>query len=114
MNNNRFVEYKESLISKIKKSFKRNSEKNEEKHNYMKEESINELKKDNNMINDLKVNPKEINTVIKRNNFLKEIEGNEEMLKMLSIDRLKKLEKYYDNIIEQNNKKIETLKKKNK
>lgn len=43
-------------------------------------------------------------------NFLKEIEGNEEKLNMLSIDRLKKLEKYYDNIIAENDKKIKKLK----
>ena len=32
---------------------------------------------------------------------------------MLSIDRLEKLEKYYDDIIEQNNKKIKRLKASN-
>jgi hypothetical protein len=41
--------------------------------------------------------------------FLKEIDGNKEMLNMLSIERLKRLEKYYDNIIEENNKKIKRL-----
>ena len=41
--------------------------------------------------------------------FLKEIDGNKEMLNMLSIERLKILEKYYDNIIEENNKKIKRL-----
>lgn len=62
-------------------------------------------------INDLKVNSKATNTIIERNNFLKEIEGNEEALRMLSIDRLKKLEEYYNNVIEQNNEKIKKLKK---
>ncbi len=65
----------------------------------------------NNFINDLKVNEKLIRTVIERNNFLKRIEGNREVLEMLSIDRLKKLDKYYDNIIEKNNEKIRKLKK---
>ena len=58
-------------------------------------------------------NAKATNIVIERNLFLKEIEGNEEKLEMLSIDRLKKLEKYYNNIIEENNEKIKKLKKKN-
>ena len=43
-------------------------------------------------------------------NFLEEIKGNEEALNMLSIDRLKKLEKYYDSVIEENEKKIKKLK----
>lgn len=63
------------------------------------------------MINDLKVNSEAANIVAKRNKFLKEIEGNEKILKMLSIDRLKKLEKYYNTIIEKNNEKIKVLKK---
>lgn len=50
-------------------------------------------------------NIKSQNTIIERNYFLKKIEGNEEALRMLSIDRLKILEKYYDNVIEQNNEK---------
>ena len=115
MNNNGLIEYKEGFISKIKKLFKKILGKSEEHYNYMQQESINKLQKDNylqnNIINDLKVNTKEINIVIERNNFLKRIEGNEEALKMLSIDRLKKLEKYYNNIIEQNNEKIKKLKK---
>lgn len=115
MNNNGLIEYKESFISKIKNLFKRIFGKSEEQYNYMQEEHINELKKNNywqnNIINDLKVNVKETNTVIERNNFLKEIEGNEEALKMLSINRLKKLERYYNDIIEKNNEKINKLKK---
>ena len=115
MNNNGLIEYKETFISKIRNLFKRIFGKSEEQYNYMQEEYINKLKKDNNLqnniINDLKVNVKATNTVIERNNFLKRIEGNEEALKMLSIDRLKKLEKYYNNIIEQNNVKINKLKK---
>lgn len=119
MKNNEFIENKESFISKIKNSFKRNFEKNEENYNYIQEESINELKKDNyiqnNFCNNLKVNAKAkaTNLVIERNLFLKEIEGNKEKLEMLSIDRLKKLEKYYNNIIEENDEKIKKLKKKN-
>lgn len=115
MNNNGLIEYKESFISKIKNLFKRIFGESEEQYNYMQEEHINELKKNNywqnNISNDLKVNIKATNTVIERNNFLKKIEGNEEALKMLSINRLKELERYYNDIIKKNNEKINKLKK---
>ena len=42
--------------------------------------------------------------------YIEEIKGNEEVLNMLSIDRLKKLEKYYDSVIAENEKKIRKLK----
>ena len=61
-------------------------------------------------ITDISVDDKTINNVIEKNNFLKEIEGNEEKLNMLSIDGLQKLEKYYDNIIAENDRKIKKLK----
>lgn len=115
MNDNGLIKYKEGFISKIKKLFKKILGKSEKGYNYMQQESINKLKEDkylqNNIINDLKVNVKSTNKVVEINNFLQRIEGNEEALKMLSIDRLKKLEKYYNNIIEQNNRKINKLKK---
>ena len=107
MNNDGLIGYKKSSISKIKNSLKKTLKKNED--NYIQEESAIELKKNdnlrNNFINNLKVDAKVTNAVIEK------INGNEEALKMLSIDRLKKLEKYYNNIIEQNNKKIRNLKK---
>lgn len=116
MNNNGMIEYKEGFISKIKKFFKRLFGKQEERYNYIQEEkSINEIKEERqeeqySFANEIKVNKKSVDAVLEKNNFLKEIEGNEEALNMLSIDRLKKLEKYYDNIIEQNNEKIRKLK----
>ena len=61
-------------------------------------------------IDTLKVDEKLVDAVVERKKFLKEIEGNEKALNMLSMDRLKKLEEYYDNIIEQNNAKIKKLK----
>ena len=115
MNNNGLVEYKEGFISKIRNLFKKIFGKSEEQYNYIQEEHINGLKKENylknDIVNDLKVNVKATNTVIERNNFLRKIEGNEEALKMLSIDRLKKLERYYSDIIKENNEKINKLKK---
>lgn len=115
MNNNGLIEYKEGFISKIINLFKKIFGKSEKQYNYIQKENTNELKKDNylknNITNDLKVNAKVTNIVINRNNFLRKIEGNEEALKMLSIDRLKKLERYYNDIIKKNNEKINKLKK---
>ena len=48
--------------------------------------------------------------MLEKNNLLNEIEGNAEKLNILSIDRLQKLEKYYDDIIAENDKKIKKLK----
>ena len=102
MSNNGKIEYKENFISKVKKIFTRD----EEQHNSIRERNVKEnKKKQESFANEIKVD-----TLIKKNDFLKEIEGNEEGLNMLSIDRLEKLEKYYDDIIEQNNKKIKRLK----
>ena len=108
MNNNGMIEYKEGIISKIKNFFKKLFE-NREK------QQINEIKgkkeeKQETFINEIKVDGKVVDSVIERKNFLKEIDGNEEALNMLSIDRLKKLEEYYNNIIEQNNVIIKKLK----
>ena len=48
--------------------------------------------------------------IVEKSNFLKEIDGNEKLLRLLSSDRLKKLNAYYDGIIEKNNKTIRRLK----
>ena len=53
----------------------------------------------------------ELKKELYRNDFLQKIDGNAEMLKMVSIDRLEKLDKFYDGIIKQNNAMIEKLKK---
>ena len=45
-----------------------------------------------------------------KKNFLEYIDGNVEALKMLSVDRLRKLKEYYDGVIEKNDKIIENLK----
>ena len=117
MDNYGMIEYKESFISKIKKFLKRIFGKNDIQNNNLKEKSNkvpNQEEKSNyqnNFVNGIKIEVKDTNTSIKRNNFLKELEGNEEALNMLSIEKLKKLEKYYDSIIEQNNEKIKKLKK---
>ncbi len=117
MNNNGLIEYKESFITKIRKFFKRIFGKEDNQYNKIQEksnvnisETINEANKDS-FITELSVDDKKIiNNVIEKKNFLQEIEGNEEKLNMLSIERLQKLEKYYDSIIAENDKKIKKLK----
>lgn len=116
MNNNGLIEYKESFITKIRKFFKRIFGKKDNQDSSIQEqinvnisESVNEEKKDG-FKTELIVDDKNINNIIEKKNFLQEIEGNEEKLNMLSIDRLQKLEKYYDNIIAENDKKIKKLK----
>lgn len=69
----------------------------------------NKIKK-NNFTDKVKVDENVANIVIERNEFLKQINGNEAILNMLSIERLYKLERYYDDIIEQNEQKIKKLK----
>lgn len=115
MNDNGMIEYKESFITKIKKYFKRLFGKKEEQYNYVQQEPVNEIAEEKNerqsdFIGNIKVETKAVNSVIDKKNFLEEIKGNEEVLNMLSIDRLKKLEKYYDSVIAENEKKIRKLK----
>ena len=116
MNNNGLIEYKESFITKIRNYFKRIFGKEDKQYNNIQEksnanisESVNEAKKDS-FITELSVDDKNINNVIEKKNFLQEIEGNEEKLNMLSIERLQKLERYYDSIIAENDKRIKKLK----
>lgn len=89
------------------------------KENTMIEEQV-EKNSDNNYVqneeknrfmNELKANPKVTNSVVEKNKFLEEIKGNREALGMLSTDRLRKLSKYYDEVIEKNNNIIKQLKK---
>lgn len=115
MNNNGIIEYKESFITKIKKIFKRLFGKKEEQYNYVQQETVNEIEEEkkerqSDFVDNIKIDAKAVNSVIEKKNFLEEIKGNEEVLNMLSIDRLKQLEKYYDSVIAENEKKIRNLK----
>ena len=107
------IEYKESFISKLKNLF--NSKK--EKNNYIVETSnLNDTKvisdeKESGFFDDIKVDTSDIDKYMDKKNFLEYIDGNVEALKMLSVDRLEKLKEYYDSVIENNDKKIEKLKK---
>lgn len=113
--NNSIVEYKESFIMKIKNFFKKIFGKNEEVHsttenNITEIEIIKDSTSPKKFFEDLKVDSADIDNVINKKNFLEEIDGNVEALKLLSVDRLRKLEKYYDGVIKQNDEKIKKLK----
>lgn len=111
--NNSLIEYKESFIFKIKNFFKRIFRK---KDSYMQVEKIYNIKEkiqkssQKKFMNDIKVDENVVNNFIEKKNFLKQIDGDEEMLNMLSIDRLQKLAEYYDSVIEENNRIIKKLK----
>ena len=119
-NSNDMLVYNEKgLLNKIKNFFKRikislsnkDIDNKEETHQ---ETKVQEIKEDNSQpfIDNLKggVSEKEDETISKEA-FLKEIDGNEEMLMNLSIDRLEMLSKHYDEIIKKNKAKLEKIKK---
>ena len=116
MNNKGMIEYKESFISKIKNFFKNLFGNKKQENNDIQticdekeqEEKTNE--REEKFLKEIKVDTDVSSAVIKKNAFLEEIDGNVEALNMLSVDRLKKLEKYYEGIIKQNDAKIKKLK----
>ena len=112
INNSKMIKYKENFITKIKNFFNRIFEKRKEQNNYSQGEYANKIEeeKQNDFINDIKADTKISDSIIEKKNFLEEIEGNEKALNMLSIERLKKLEKYYESVIAENEKKIKKLK----
>ena len=117
MNNKEIIEYKESFISKIKKYFKNLFKNKKDENDYVEEISncndteIATAQKESEFFNDIKVDTSNIDKYMDKKNFLEYIDGNVEALKMLSVDRLRKLKKYYDGVIEKNDKIIENLKK---
>ena len=117
MSNNSMIEYKKSFMSKIK-SFLKNIFKNKQlEPTYIEKTSNNSdfimttNKTEKDFLRDIKVDISNVDKVIDKKNFLEYIDGNAEALKMLSFDRLIKLKKYYDEVIEENDKIIENLKK---
>ena len=116
MSNNGMIEYKENFITKIKSFFKGLFGINGKKYNYFPEKDENSIieekqERQNGFIDNIKADSKAVNFVIDKKNFLEKINGNEEALSMLSIGTLKRLEKYYDNVIEENDKIIKKLKR---
>ena len=111
MNNKSLIEYKPSLISKIKMFFKSLFGKKdiiipEDKN--INNTVVNNVK-EKSFLDDINVNNtvEKINKENEREKFLEMIEGNREALNKLSIAQLKKLDKYYDKIIEENQLKIQ-------
>lgn len=117
MKNNDMIEYKEGFIFKIKRFFNnifKKSKKQEvsEFQSNISDKSVVDFNKvENEFFNNIKVDPSNVDKVVDKKKFLEYIDGNVEALKMLSIDRLRKLKEYYDGVIEENNKIIEKLKK---
>ena len=63
---------------------------------------------------EIKIKDSEIvNNPFEKEEFLKSLDGNIEKLSMLSIERLEKLEEYYQNIIDKNEAEIKRLKMEN-
>ena len=112
--NQLMISNEESLFYKIKRYFKNlinkilGKNKNIETTNYI-EEKETKIKQNKEFISNIKVDNIDVNKVIKKKYFLEEINGNVELLQNLSISRLKQLEKYYDNVIEENKMKISKL-----
>ena len=117
MKNNDMIEYKEGFIFKIRRFFNnifKKSKKQEvsEFQSNISDESVVDFNKvENEFFNNIKVDSSNVDKVVDKKKFLEYIDGNVEALKMLSIDRLRKLKEYYDGVIEENNKIIEKLKK---
>ena len=113
MNYGGLIEYKGKFISKVKKKSKNGLKNQKEKNDNV--TSIAKFKdlalKESKFFNDIKVDTTNIDKYMDKKKFLAYINGNIEALKMLSVDRLRKLTEYYDGVIEKNNKKIEKLKK---
>lgn len=119
MSNNTMIEYKESFFSKIK-SFFRNLFKREKETNNVIQEicdlNDNEIipnKEESEFFDDLKVDTSDIDKFMDKKNFLEYIDGNVDALNLLSVDRLRKLKQYYDEVIDENDKIIKQLKTNN-
>ena len=70
------------------------------------------VNKNNSLRATISVDTKKINSIVKRESFLKELKGNKEKLRLLSFDRLVILSPYYDSVIAEKKKKLLELKKK--
>ena len=115
MNNKQLIVYKENFITKIFKFFKNLFKSdNIEYDNTRKTSSIDEevkedIQKKTEFLEGIKVDPKSIDNISKRNAIIKEIDENIEALNKLSLEELYKIEEYYDVVIKQNEEKIKKL-----
>lgn len=132
MDNKQMIPVKEnSILYKIKRFFKslfrfKKQLNNEEEIAYNKENIIEDNQEENNEINiNILATPDtirgrmEVQETLDNNKpessksemqkFLEELDGNKEKLELLSIDRLKRLDSYYLEIIKQNNDTINSM-----
>ena len=111
-NNQMMVINEKSIFCKIKKFFqniknkmfvykqnKSRGKKNTTVYSDTSDDKIVNIK--NEFVDEIKVESKTIKKVYQKNNILEELDNNEKALNLLSNDRLRKLEKYYSNIIKQ-------------
>ena len=105
------VVYKDGLVAKIgrffKKLFKRKDKYIVIHQEQDKPEEISERKEK--FIEEIKVDSKTIDDGSKKEAFLQEVDGNRSALSILSTDRLKALEKYYDDVIAKKENEIKRL-----
>lgn len=116
MNNNLPIKKENSIIFKIKTFFRKLLKKDNLNYSVnnanSENKNISDGKMEDNFGDNLKVEvSNEYVKELKKNDFIDEIEKNPDLLYNLSIDRLKKLEKYYDELIEKDKKELNNVKK---
>ena len=118
MNTNLPMKKKNGFIDKIKNFFKKlfnkkdNNNNLEQTSNLIEDEIKVEYNTKSNFQDSIKVEVKdEYSNNLKREEFLKEVESNPSLLYELPIDKLEKLEKYYDESIAKYVEKLSKLKK---
>lgn len=111
--NNGLIEYKKSFVSKIKDFFKNlfGMKKANDVIPKVEDEVAVINDRTNKFLNEIRVENNDLEKLIDKKDFLNFLDGNEEALKKLPIDKLEKLIKYYDGVIEKNDKLIKRMKK---
>lgn len=118
--NSKLIKAKENnFIYKIRKIFcdikiklfgKHKDIEEEKKRDEKENASLTETNEEENFFDEIKVDNIKLDKILKKNDFLKELKGNEQLLNKLSNKRLIQLEEYYEQIIEKNEKIIKNLK----
>lgn len=109
MKNQSLIVVENNIFSKIKKFFYNIKEKlfSKNKLNQMPNEEVEkkigeQISKENNFREDIRIELKSSENPQNKKDFLSEINGNVEKLELLSTDRLRRLEKFYDGVIAKN------------
>lgn len=115
MNNQIIKIDEESFLYKIKKFFSKIKKifnyKDVKKNNFDIESipNFNKTEEKEYFLDELKKENNQAEYISSKDDFLEKIDGNKELLEMLSIERLEMLEKYYVELIKQNEIKIKKL-----